>query len=110
MNGERRREQVSRNILLCHIGNGLHQMTSSGAPVNGRGRKRSEPGDHLPVVTQSRCHPWSRRYMLNCQAVPQIQIPNAESQPSQTQIPISSKGTGADTKILDHPTPPHHHP
>ena len=28
----------------------------------------------------------------------------AQPQLSQTQIPISSKGTGADTKILDHPT------
>ena len=64
MNGERR-EQASRDILLCRIGNGLLQMTSSGAPVNGRGRKRSEPGHHLPVVTQSRCHPWSRMYVNN---------------------------------------------
>ena len=33
----------------------------------------------------------------------------AQPQPSPTQIPISSKGTGADTKILGHPTttPPH---
>ena len=30
----------------------------------------------------------------------------AQPQPSQTQIPISSKGTGADTKILGHPIPP----
>ena len=54
MNGERRERegQARRNILLCHIGNGLLQMTSSGAPVNGRGRKCSGPGDHLPVVTQ----------------------------------------------------------
>ena len=42
----------------------------------------------------------------NCQARPQTRIPKAQPQPSQTQIPISSKGTGADTKILDHPTPP----
>ena len=54
---ERLREgQARRNILLCHIGNGLLQMTSSGAPVNGRGRKRSGPGDHLPVMTQSLWH------------------------------------------------------
>ena len=31
----------------------------------------------------------------------------AQPQLSQTQIPISSNGTGADTKILHHPT---HHP
>ena len=31
---------------------------------------------------------------------PKTQIPKAQPQPSQTQIPISSKGTGADTKIL----------
>ena len=31
---------------------------------------------------------------------PWTQIPKAQPQPSQTQIPISSKGTGADTKIL----------
>ena len=65
MNGERREReregQARRNILLCHIGNGLLQMTSSGAPVNGRGRKCSGPGDHLPVVTQSLCHPQSWR-------------------------------------------------
>ena len=36
---------------------------------------------------------------------PKTQIPKAQPQPSQTQIPISSKGTGADTEILDHPNP-----
>ena len=29
---------------------------------------------------------------------PKTQIPKAQPQPSQTQIPISFKGTGADTK------------
>ena len=40
---------------------------------------------------------------------PQTQIPKAQQQPSKTQIPISSKGTGADTKILWATTtiPPH---
>ena len=39
---------------------------------------------------------------------PKTQIPKAQPQPSQTQIQISSKGTGADTKILwaTHPTTP----
>ena len=47
MNGERGRGQARRNILLCHIGNGLLQMTSSGAPANGRDRKRSGPGQEV---------------------------------------------------------------
>ena len=43
-------------------------------------------------------------YTIIVKPRPKSQIPKAQPQPSQTQIPISSKGTGADTKILDHPT------
>ena len=49
--------------------------------------------------------------VLYCQAlVPYPLSPNPKAQPSQTQFkgPISSKGTGADTKILWATTPPTH--
>ena len=39
---------------------------------------------------------------------PKTQIPKAQPKPSQTQIPISSKGTGAGTKILWATRPPPH--